>query len=199
MRQAYARLARGLSRRAGLRVFRFFSMRGSAEAGAAPRGLEMRQLAQRDVVTLCADPQFDLAEDKVREAFARGDLCIAGFERDRVVAYCWVAFAPLPHLDGVWAQFARRASWVYRSLVLPAHRGRGLAPALYGVARNVSLARGRESSLICVESHNASSINAARSGGYAPCGYGAYVLVGSRLASWISPRAKAVGVRFFKA
>jgi GNAT superfamily N-acetyltransferase len=197
MRNAYARLAGVLSRRCGLRVFRFFIMRGSAESAAKPRSIELRQMGQRDVLMLCSDPAFDLAEDKVQAAFARGDLCIAAFAGDRVVAYCWIAFAPLPHLDGVWADFDNRGTWIYKSLVLPSHRGQGIAPALYGLARNVSLARGREFSVICVETHNAASIHAARSAGYGPCGYGSYVMLGRKLASWFSKRAKAVGLRFF--
>ncbi len=94
------------------------------------------------MLPLCRDPQFDLSEDKVSAAYARGDLCVAAFDAGSPVGYCWFAFAPVPHLDGVWVEFHADAVWTHKSLVLPSHRGRGVAPALY-----------RFADAVCVEHH----------------------------------------------
>lgn len=193
----YAKVAGRLARHAGLRLFRLFSRPLEPRPRAAPTGLGLRLLSQRDVLDLCRDPELDLRHDAVAAADARGDLCVAAFDGDTLAGYCWFAFAPLPHLDGVWVRFGSSVAWVYKSLVKPSHRGRGIAPALYRFADIECRERGRGYSVICVESHNRRSVRAALRSGYAPSGYGSYMLRGPRLLQWSSPAAQAHGVSFF--
>ena len=193
----HAKLARQLSLRAGLRFFRLFSRPLAPRRSEPLAGVEVRLLSLRDVLDLCRDPQLDLRHDAVAAAYTRGDVCVAAFEADTVAGYCWFAFAPLPHLDGVWVRFAGSVAWVYKSLVRPSHRGRGIAPALYRLADDACLERGRSYSLICVESHNRPSVRAALRAGYAPAGYAGYLLRGSRLVTWSSAAAKGQGVSLF--
>lgn len=196
-RALHAKLARQLSRRAGLRFFRLFSRSLEPERPRSPAGVGVRLLSERDALDLCGDPQLDLRREAVAAAYARGDLCVAAFDADALAGYCWLAFAPLPHLDGAWVRFAGSVAWVYKSLVRPSHRGRGIAPALYRFADAACLERGRGSSVICVESHNRPSVSAALRAGYAPAGYAGYLLRGSRLVTWSSAAAKGQGVSFF--
>lgn len=193
----HAKVAGRLARHAGLRLFRLFSRPLDLRPGAVPAGLGLRLLSMPDVLDLCSDPGLDLRRDAVAAAYVRGDLCVAAFDADAVAGYCWLAFAPLPHLDGVWVRFDRRVAWTYKSLVLPSYRGKGIAPALYRFSDANSRERGCSDSVICVESHNRPSISAALRAGYAPSGYGAYVLRGSRLLTWSSPAAKRHAVSFF--
>jgi GNAT superfamily N-acetyltransferase len=194
----HASLAGRLRRHAGLRVFRMFSRPLASEPlRALPEGVELRLLREREVLELCRDAQLDLRQESVAAAYARGDLCVGAFDAETVAGYCWFAFAPLPHLDGVWVRFAGSVAWVYKSLVRPSHRGRGIAPALYRVADDACLERGRSYSLICVESHNRPSDRAALRAGYAAAGYAGYLLRGSRLLTWSSAAAKGQGVSFF--
>lgn len=197
MKKLYEKLARALSRNAGIRLFRFFGRRGGGEFAAPARGVELRIVGERDLLTLCPDPAFDLAENKVRESVSRGDLCIAAFERDRVVAYCWLAFGAVPHLDGVWVDFDSRAAWIYKSFVLPRYRGRGIAPAIYHAAHEIGRGRGRDRSLICVETHNTPSVSAARNANFEGSGFAAYGLFGSGLVTWYSKSARNAAVRFY--
>jgi GNAT superfamily N-acetyltransferase len=192
-----AKVAGRLARHAGLRLFRLFSRPLELRRSAAPSGLGLRRLSEFEVLDLCRDPKLDLRRDAVAAAYARGDLCIAAFDAGAVAGYCWLAFAPLPHLDGVWVDFDRRVAWTYKSLVLPSYRGKGIAPALYAFSDADSQERGCGDSVICVESHNRPSIGAALRAGYAPSGYGGYLLRGSRLRAWSSPAARAHGVAFF--
>ena len=182
-----------LARHAGLRVFRLFSRR---LAQAAPADARLRLLGAAEVLALCGDAELDLASDKVGAAFARGDLCAAAFDADRLAGYAWYAFAPLPHLDGAWVEFAADAAWIYKSYVRPQYRGRGIAGHLYRFGDRAGLERGRQVSLICVESHNRPSVGAALASGYAGAGWAGY-LRGPRLRAWSSPRAAGHGVRFF--
>lgn len=193
----HARLAGRLWRHAGLRLFRLFSRPlGPERPAAPPRGVQLCLLLEHDVRGLCRSPELDLREGSVVAAYARGDICVAAFEADSVAGYCWLAFAPLPHLDGVWVEFDRLVAWTYKSFVRPSHRGRGIAPALYRFADAASLERGRTHSVICVESHNRASVGAALRAGYAPTGYGGYMLRGSSLRTWTSPAVKRLGVSF---
>jgi GNAT superfamily N-acetyltransferase len=130
-------------------------------------------------------------------AFARGDLCAGAYEADELVGYCWFAFAPSPHLDGVWVDFHEEGVWTYKSLVLPSHRGRGIAPALYRFTDGLCIERRRKFSISCIETHNRSSISAILRSGYTPAGYAAYLRRGSTLMPWISPDARGMAVRFY--
>lgn len=195
-RSLHAAFSSALSRRAGIRLFRFFCRSGAGEPAAPSGGIVLRRAGLAEALALCADPAFDLTEEKVREAFGRGDECIVAFERGRAVAYCWVAFSALPHLDGVWVDFPAGSSWIYKSFVLPSHRGRGIAPALYRAAHDAGTARGRERSIICVETHNAASVHAARKGGYSECGGAAWLRLGGRVAAWRTPAARRAAIRF---
>lgn len=192
------RLMSALARRAGLRVFRLFSRRLEPNDSAAAAGpLRLRMVGEPEAGVLCADPELDLAASKVGAAYARGDLCVGAFDAGRLAGYCWLAFSPLPHLDGVWVEFHPQAAWTYKSFVRPADRGRGAAAGLYRFADRACAERGRRFSIICVESHNQRSISAALHAGYERAGWAAYLRRGSRLLTWCSPAARHCAVRFF--
>lgn len=194
----HARVASRLARHAGLRIFRLFSRPLEAQPPRElAQGIQLRLFGEPDVLALCRDPELDLRPDSVAAAYGRGDVCVGAFDSGVLAGYCWAAFAPLPHLDGVWVEFDRLTAWIYKSLVRNSHRGRGIAPALYRFADGPCLERGRRRSVICVESHNYGSVRAALRAGYASSGYGAYALRGRRILRWSSPAAKRHAVSFF--
>jgi GNAT superfamily N-acetyltransferase len=185
----HGRLMRALSRRAGLRLFRFFrrDLRSDTEQAVMSVGIELRQVAEAEALALCGDPELDLRPEPVAAAVARGDLCVGAFESARLVGYCWIAFDPLPHLDGVWVGFGTDVAWTYKSLVRSSHRGRGIAPVLYRHADDRCRDRGRAASIICVETHNRPSVAAALRAGYSPSGYAGYLRSRAGVRSWRSP------------
>lgn len=194
-----AKVMSRLVRHAGFRLFRFFARRLDPNAAliSAPTA-GIRLLHEDDVAALCADQELDLRLDSVKAAFQRGDLCVGAFDGSTLAGYCWLAFAPLPHLDGVFVEFAGDVVWTYKSLVRHSHRGRGVAPALYRHADTTCLQRSRDRSLICVESHNVPSISAALRAGYHSAGRAAYVRRGSFFADWYSPGlVQRHGLSFF--
>ncbi|HEX6156190.1 MAG TPA: GNAT family N-acetyltransferase, partial [Burkholderiales bacterium] len=149
------------------------------------------------VLEVCNDPELDLRAPAVSQAYARGDLCVGAFQKEALVGYCWLAFSPLPHLDGVWVRFAPTTAWLYKSFVRTSHRGRGIAPALYAHGDQACAERGRRHSVICVESHNQPSVRAALGAAYRASGYGGYVLRAMPLSTWCTPAAKRHGIAFF--
>jgi len=192
----HSRLVRGLFRRAGLRSFRFFA-RPLTTGPSALAGFRIRPLQPADFAVLTRDPELDLRDEFIAAAQSRGDFCLGAYEDDRLAGYCWFAFAPLPHLDGVWVRFGSDVSWVYKSFVRPSDRGCGIAPALYRFANQACHERGRNTSLICVESHNAPSVQAALRAGYAEAGRGGYLRRAPVFVQWCSTAVKARGVSFF--
>jgi GNAT superfamily N-acetyltransferase len=189
------RLMHALARHAGLRLFRLFSRKVEDGVWKAPAGL--RLLDVHAVMALCGEAELDLAADRVASAFRRGDLCVAAFDGEQLSGYCWLAFAPLPHLDGAWVDFEPEAVWTYKSYVRPAHRGRRIAAALYRFADAECRARGRSRSIICVESHNGPSVTAARAAGYRGAGWAGYLRRPNGVQGWYSPQARALKVRFY--
>lgn len=182
----------------GLRVFRMFGRPLERLPDGKPDGLDLRVLGLPELLPLCSDPELNLRPDAVSAAYARGDLCVGAFDGGTLAGYCWFAFRPLPHLDGVWVRFDPAVAWTYKSLVLPAYRGRGIAAALYRFPDPECRERGCRRSVICVERHNRPSIQAAFRAGYAAEGYGAYRVRSRRLTAWSSSAAKRCGIAFFR-
>ena len=164
---------------------------------SVPGGLQVRVLWERDLARLCHRTELDLTAEKVAAAHARGDLCAGAYDKGELVGYCWFAFAPAPHLDGVWVDFHPQGVWMYKSLVLPSHRGRGIAPALYRFTDALCVERGRSFSISCIESHNRASIAAIRHTGYEPAGYAGYLRRGTGVLPFTSLEAGKMAVRFF--
>ena len=187
-----------LSRRAGFRAFRFFRRALDPEAPVPSLSrLELRALREADLEPYFRRPEMDLQAEKVKAAFARGDLCDGAFEGGRLVGYCWFGFAPTPHLDRVWVDFHGKGVWMYKSLVLPSHRGRGIAPALYRFTDRLCAERGRSFSISCIETHNRPSIAAIRRTGYAPAGYAGYFWRGNSVLQLSSRAVRDMSIRFF--
>lgn len=195
---AYARVMRLLARRAGFRLFRFFARPlGDAAEGRAPGGLDLGLVGEEEALRLCSDPALDLRSDWVRAAFARGDHCVGAVEAGLLVGYCWIAFRPVHHLDGIWVECGPESVWTYKSLVRPSHRGRGIVAALYRFADAQCRARGRSTSILCVEDHNAPSVRAAFNSGYGHAGYAAYLRGRNGVRAWYSAGLEPLGVRFY--
>ena len=196
MTSPYVRVMSRLGWQAGVRVFRIFGRRLRAWAGAAAPRVDCRLLPEREVLALCADPVLELVPSLVQAAYRRGVLCAGAFQDGELAGYCWFALSPSPLMDGAWLEFPDQVVYTYKSYVRPGFRGRGIAAALYGFADAHFLERGRTHAVLCVESHNRSSIAAARRSGFAEAGYAAY-LAGGRLGAWRSRAAAGYGLRFF--
>lgn len=197
--QAHGAVSARLARYAGLRFFRLFSkaLKGRNPGSKPPAGIEFQMLGEGPLCRHAVDPELDLSAARVKAACARGDVCVAATHRGGLAGYCWFAFEPLPHLDGVWVRFPENTVWTYKSFVRPAYRGLGIAPKLYDFAESLGPERGRDGSLICVESHNAPSVGAARRAGYEDSGRAGYVRRGAMFLGWYSQWPKSKGVGFF--
>lgn len=192
----YARVMSRLSRYAGMRVFRIFHRPLESRTEESVGGPEYRLLAEREVLALCADASLGMTRPNVHAAYSRGDVCLGAFDASRLVGYCWFAFSPAPHMDSAWVEFPPDVVYTYKSYVVPACRGRGIAAALYRYPDRIWLRRCRTRAMLCVESHNFPSFAAAKRAGFSPTGYAAY-FGASRLRAWRSGGVADCGMRFF--
>ncbi len=89
-----------------------------------------RGLNQDDLVAVCGIPGFDLTEDFVRQAFARGDTCDGVYDGEELIAFTWRTTELAPVIDDLWLRFTGEGMrYGYKALVLPAYRGMRLSHA----------------------------------------------------------------------
>lgn len=181
----------------GVHAWRVFARRLRADQSDAAPGAELRFASADELRTQWTDPELQFTEAKARDAFARSEVCVGAFDGRRLVGYAWFAVEPAPHSNGLWMDFDRRAVYVYRALVTPRYRGRGIAPALYRFADRLFLERGREIAVLCIEANNKPSLAAARRSGAHGVGYCVYWHRADRFFSWRTPGVRHVGFRFY--
>lgn len=188
---------RAVTRRLGLEIWQLFTRPLGRAARMPPAGIALRRVAaeERDV---WADPELGITPTKAAEAFARGDVCVGAFDGTRLAGYAWFASHAAPHVDGLWMGFDSNAVYIYRALVRPQDRGRGIAPALYHFADRHFLEQGKSYAIICVNVYNQPSIAAAKRSGASTAGYTAYCAAGRGFFTVRSPGARRCGFRFYR-
>ena len=192
----HARLMGALARHCKLRVFRIFRrVLGCGRLGEGGAALQYRLMREEELLAFCAEPALDLPAPKVRESYARGDLCVGALEGPNLVGYCWFAFSAAPLLDGVWIDFPAHLVYTYKSYVRPGFRGRGIAARLYCFPDTIVQERGRTAAFITVESHNRPSISAAKRSGFASAGTAGYLIRDEQILSWRSSLARRSAIR----
>jgi GNAT superfamily N-acetyltransferase len=189
-----------LARRGGVHLLRVFHRRlEPAVPWPMPPSYDIGVMTQDELLAECRDPALDLTETSVRAAYACGSLCIGARQRDGLVGYVWFAFDAAPHLDGIWVRVPARTIYRYKAFVRPAHRGKGIAPAMYRYAERVFSDRGREGVVDCIATHNFASIAASVRSGAHPLGHIGYWRSARRFLSFHSRAVRQLGLRFYVA
>lgn len=197
MRRLLEGLVHQAARRGGLHVFQVLCRRlGAVPAGALPRELACRRLREDELLSRCADPALELGEGMVRDAILRGDECVGAFSGGELAGYAWFSYGDAPHVNGVRVSVPAEAIYRYKAFVLPARRGRGIAPFLYAAADALVARPGRRYVVNCVAVQNAGSIAASRRSGDALLGYLGYWQAGGRFLAIHTREVKAFGLRF---
>lgn len=187
------------ARRGGLHVLRVFLRPLQARRGGAwPNGLELRPLGEAELVSHSRDPEIELREATIREAFRRGDRCIGALDGAALVGYVWFAYQTAPHVDGIWVQVPPRAVYRFKTFVRPSHRGRGIAAALYGAADPLVGRPGLDAVVDCVAVQNLPSIAATLKSGSRPLGALGYWQGAGRFLAFHSAGVRRLGLRFYR-
>ena len=187
-----------LARRGGVHVYRVFQRKlDGAAPSPFPAGYEPVALSLSDALAACVDPDLQLTEPSVRAAYAAGGVCVGARHGGALVGYVWFALAAAPHVGRVWVKVPPKAIYRYKALVLAAHRGKGIAPALYRFADSLFGKTGRDVVVNCIATHNFASKAASIRSGAQGLGYIAYWHKGERFVSFHSPAVRALGLRFY--
>jgi hypothetical protein len=186
-----------LGRRGGLHVFRVLTR--PLQPPAAPLeipGIVVRVLSTDELLRHCT-PQLDLSQPMVRDAGARGDVCIGALAGGDLAGYVWFAREAAPHLQGVWVQVPGQAIYRYKAFVSPAYRGRRIASALDAFAERLFQGGDRRWVVTCIATHNFPALAASKVSGAQTLGYLGYWQRGARFAAFHSAAVRKFGLRFY--
>lgn len=164
----------------------------------APPGLVVRLAEQMDLERALSDPALGLGRESVLSAVARGDLCVATFEGDRMVAYVWRSFTTAPHRHGLWVHFEKGYRYGYRAFTLPAYRGRHLMDPMSHFLDEYCLNRGITHTISFAESHNYASIASDRRRGSTRVGWVGYLRLFGQVYPFRTAGARRRGFGFFR-
>lgn len=189
-----------LARHGGLHVFRVFHRALDPSAPwSLPATYDIGAMTEDEVLAECRDPALDLSDTSVRAAYARGGQCIGARQRGALVGYVWFAFDTAPHVNGIYVRVPPGTIYRYKAFVRPAHRGNGIAPAMYRYADRVFSERGRGGVVNCIATHNFASIAASMRSGARPLGHLAYWRSACRFLAFHSRAVRQLGLRFYVA
>lgn len=160
--------------------------------------LRYAPLIEREAIEWSADPELELTEPQVREAYRRGDVCVGVSEHGRPVGYVWFAFGAVPHLADVWIAFAPAYRYTYKGFVRASHRGRRISQELYEVASELCPRRGTRAAILFIDLDNQVSLRASRRAGRVVAGYAGFVHLFGAVLAFRSPGARKCGFRFFR-
>ena len=188
-----------LLRRLGIRLFLVFRREhhGISEEHLGSPDIEMRLVEPDELHELARDPELQLEEPFLREALARGDLCVGAFDGGRLVSYLWRAFEPVPAEDGFWVRFDPPNRYGYKAFTRPSHRGLRLQSALAPTTDRLLLERGYTHAIGYVESDNYASIRSDLRHGNERVGFAGWIDLAGLRRTFSSPGARAHGFEFF--
>ena len=74
---------------------------------------------REDLVRAAEDPAFGLATADIDTALARGDICAAAFDGERLVSYVWRSFSTARYGDDVWVEIRTPYRYAYKGFTDP--------------------------------------------------------------------------------
>jgi hypothetical protein len=170
---------------------------GMASAARTPAGIACRVLAEKEVVAFAADRALDMDAQWVRNAYARGALCLGALQNGRLAGYTWLAYGDTPFARGVWIALDPALRYSYKSFVRPECRGQRIIQALHAFADQPALWRGRRRSIDFVAAENFASLSALDRTGARTLGYVTYVRLFGALIAFRSAGMRRAGIGLY--
>jgi len=162
-----------------------------------PEGIEVRYPTREELQAAAGRGDMMLDGPRLDDALARGDLCSAAFDGNRMIGYAWSAFRTAPHIDDIWIEFQPPYRYGYKSFVLPEYRGRRVSNGMATQSDADSIERGFTHAISFVETHNYKSIRATcRHPGRRFEGIAGYFRLFGKVIPFRSPAVKRLGFRF---
>jgi hypothetical protein len=187
-----------LLRYAGIHIYAVYhgEIAATAPADIVGSDLSIGVIPHQQLLRFARNPELDLTPRFLEAAARRGDVCIGALEGDRLIAYTWRSDGQTPAEDGFRVSLERPQWYRYKTLTLPAHRGRQLAAALHAVAGAVGRAGHHAETIGYIRINNFASAKAARRSGYRRVGYAGYLSLFGLNLPFRTPGAGRHGFRF---
>jgi hypothetical protein len=161
-----------------------------------PDGIALRVVQAEELLKAAGDPELDMDSEFVHGALARGDIAFGAFDGDSLVCYSWHAFAPAPHVEGVWVRFDPPYHYVYKAFTRPSYRGRRILAAVALFSDSYLLDRGGVAQVACTGVHNFASLAAQKVAGSRRIGLAGYVKWFGVFIPFRTPAVKKSGFAF---
>lgn len=174
------------------------ALNGRARAASARAGLECRPLEEAELLAFAADQRLELSEQWVREAYARGSLCLGALARGELLGYTWLAFGDTPYAAGLWVGLDDRLRYSYKSFVRPECRGERIIQALHAFADCPELRRDRHFTVDFVDADNHPSLAALERSGASRIGFALYARIFGKLLVLRSPGLRRAGIALYE-
>jgi len=184
-RSLAARVARRLQRHLGLHLWLVHTRPLQAEfelpAEHAVR-FTFKRLTLNDALAASTDEANGMTPEFVRDAFARGDVCVGTFEQGKLVASGWRTTSRAPVTKALWLSLhGERMRYGYKALVMPPYRGMRLGTSNARHSDHYFVSKGITTAIAYVDLHNLPSMKSAlRDPQRVRLGYAGFLNVGSR-------------------
>jgi GNAT superfamily N-acetyltransferase len=168
------------ARHGGVHILNVFSRRLRSDPPPPAPNVTCRRLREEELPARC-----------------KGEVCVGAFVDGELVGYAWYAYDDAPHVKGVRVRVPAHAIYRFKVYVLPAYRGRGVAPFLYAAADRLVARPGRTTVVTCVALQNLPSLAASRRSGETLLGWLGYWQSGERFSAARSPAVQSFGLEFY--
>lgn len=154
---------------------------------------------EADLTVLNGDEELGVSQEFVTDAFARGDICVAAFEAEKIVAFRWFATTGVPHSKSLQVEIGKDIVYGYKAETRSNYRRQKLQEAITQFAANYLLQVGKTHMGGFIETHNFASIQAVFGDEYQFSGYAGYVSLFGKYFCFRTRRARKIGFRFYDA
>jgi hypothetical protein len=164
-----------------------------------PEGCQFSILTEQALLEFSPDPALELDDTTIKDAFARGEICVGATLDDKLVAYSRRAFSAVPdsRKRNIWIDFNAAAAYGRYSFTLPAYRGKHIMPSLWAFADNRCLDKGATFLIAYIETDNYPSMRASMRVGSLVVGYAGYIYLFGKLFPFRTLGTIKHGFRFF--
>jgi hypothetical protein len=165
-------------------------------SGDCGDGVSIRAATPDDLDRAVTELRGQLDPGFIAAARARGDVCLAAFHAERMIAYVWRSFTMAPHADGLWVRIDPPYWYTYKMYTHADFRGQRLSGLLTLLGDTVCADRGRIRGVGFIEIGNTASLRANLRLGSRVVGYAGYVRLLGRAYPFRTPGAASSTFRF---
>jgi len=157
------------------------SMQTQIDQDEVPEGILIRKADRSDLLAaLQYWPASALSSSFIHAASERGDICIAAFWENRLVAFVWRSFTTAPHTPDIYVEVQPPYWYTYKMMTHPEFRGEGLGGMLTRFGDRFCAGSDCHSGVGFIETHNYSSLRANMKIGSRCVGFAGYIKIFGR-------------------